>query len=542
MRTVLSRIWQAAALVALAVAAYGQALRSGFIWDDDTVLFGNPLVRAADGLRRIWFTTQSADYWPVTQSSFWIEWRLWGMHAAGYHATNLALHALTVLLFWTLLRRLAVPGAWLAAALFAVHPVNAETVAWIAERKNLLAMAFFLGSILCYLPAEEPGGRRAWLWYGSSLAFFALAMLSKGSAAPLPVVLLGLTWARRRPAGRDFARLAPFFAISAGLVLVNVWFQRHGPPGFLRPESWPERVLGAGAAVSFYLRKAFIPVHLAFFYPQWRIRIGELHWWLPSAEIVLITGILWWGRARGAAPALWAWLYFLAMLVPVLGLVDVTYMRFSLVANHYEHLPLLGLAALAGFGWARWRDAAARGSPLPVAVAAGAIAVLGLLTWNQTGIYRDLPTLYVATLRENPDSCLARNNLAVLLLDQGRSADAEAQLEEAVRLNPDYADARYNLAGILSRTGRLSEAIDEYRAALRLKPNYPGAWNNLGNALDAAGRLPEAAEAYRAALRLEPDNAGMHRNLASVLARLGDVDGAAAEYRAAERSVTGPQP
>ena len=216
----------------------------------------------------------------MTSTTLWAEWRLWGRHAAGYHATNLALHLAEALLLWRILRKLEIPGALLGAILFTVHPVNVESVAWITQRKNLMAMLFFLLSIGAFLRTEWAAGIhpaiwsrwRDGAWYAWSLLAFALAMLSKGSVAPLPVVLAGIVvWRRRRWSGGDSLRLAPFCAVAAGLVLVNLWFQIHGTGAPIRSVAPLQRLLGAGGVVWFYLWKAVLPVKLSFIYPQWQI-------------------------------------------------------------------------------------------------------------------------------------------------------------------------------------------------------------------------------------------------------------------------------
>ncbi len=256
------------------IFVYQPAINGGFIFDDDLLLTNNRLIKAADGLRRFWFTTEATDYWPVSNTTLWLEWRLWGMNATGYHVTNLFLHVIEVLLVWVILRKLSFPGAFLAAIIFAVHPVNVESVAWIAQRKNMTAMLFFLLSILWYLKADMPaaGGSPpqkrlyrsgAGLWYWLSLLAFVLAMLSKGSVAILPVLLLGIVWWRRTGTVPIFAsakmglspsvsrwdlvRTAPFFLIAVILAGVNVWFQTHGTGKVIRTATFIERLLGAAA-------------------------------------------------------------------------------------------------------------------------------------------------------------------------------------------------------------------------------------------------------------------------------------------------------
>ena len=248
--------WAAALLAGAALAAYLPALRGGFVWDDDATLTRNPVVTAADGLRRIWLTTEARDCWPVTYSALWAEWHLWGPHPLGYHAVSVALHLATVLLLWRVLRRIwgDAEGAWLAAALFVLHPVNVESVAWITQQKNLLALLFGLASVAWLMRAERARGGGC---YALALLAFALALLSKGSVATLPLVLAGLLRWERPLVRRDLARLAPFFLAALLLVAVNLGFQTRAAAGVTVRDAGPlERVLGAAAAGWFYLGHA----------------------------------------------------------------------------------------------------------------------------------------------------------------------------------------------------------------------------------------------------------------------------------------------
>ena len=548
------RAWRAALLLALGLIAYLPLWRAGFIWDDDSMLTANPLIRAGDGLYQFWCTRNALDYWPVTSTTLWVEWRLWGLHPLGYHLTNLALHLAEVLLLWSVLRRLRVPGAWLAALLFAVHPLNVESVTWIAERKNLLAMLFYLLSIRWFLEtgtaaaegaAERPAPSRR--WYGLSLLAFVLAMLSKGSVATLPLVLAGIVAWRRRLTRADLLRLVPFFAVAAALAAVDVWFQRHGMPEVIRSAGLLERLLGAGAVVWFYLYKALWPAHLIFVYPQWRIEPGDWRWWLPLLGALGLTALLW-RRARqeGRRPAgpggaraarsrgsLFAWLYFCVSLGPVLGFTDVYFMKFSLVADHYAHLALIGVAAWAGSAVARRRERAAPGGRLALAaLVALAVAALSGLTWRQNRMYRDGFVLYRTILAQNPDCWLAHNNLGQLLDGlPGQAPAARAEYAEALRLKPDYPEARKNLGLELAKLpGQGPAAIAQFSEAIRLKPNYAQAHDNLANELaKLPGRLPEALTHYAQAVRLDPGFAEARNNFGLALARTPGQELAAVE-------------
>jgi tetratricopeptide (TPR) repeat protein len=531
------------------LAAYWPALRGGFIWDDTSLVTGNDLIKADDGLHRFWFTTESADFWPVTMTSFWFEWRLWGPHAAGYHATNLVLHVMDTLLIWAILRRLRLPGAFIAAMLFAVHPVNVESVAWIAERKNLLAMLFFLVSILFFLKADlasgEPPprtlGARRLGFYWLSLVAFALAMLSKGSVAPLPAVLAGLIAWRRRLSIRDAMRLAPFLLIAVSLALVDVWFQGHGSAAVIRGAGAIERLLGAGAAVCFYLYKAIFPAGLVFIYPQWRIDPANPLGWAPLLAVLGATAGLWrMSRPRlpnssGAAPtglargAFFGWGYFCVMLVPVMGFTDVYFMKFSLVADHYEHLAIVGVVAIAAAAWSAWNMRSPVARPAAVAI----VVLLAGLTWRQCRLYRDEETLYTATLADNPDSWVAHSNLATVLAAGGRLPEAVAHYEAALRLGADSPETYNSFGNALARLHRLPEAFSAYGEALRLSPGFAIADCDWGNALSDAGRLSEARARYEAALRLRPDYPEALYGLANVLANTGALGDAIAHYRKA---------
>jgi protein O-mannosyl-transferase len=524
------------ALVALTLLAYSPAFSGSFIWDDNNFLTDSPLIKAADGLRRFWLTAQAPDYWPLTSSTLWLEWRLWGMNAAGYHATNVILHVVEALLLWRVLRQLRIPGAYLGALIFALHPVNAESVVWITQRKNLVAMLFFLLSLRWFL--KDTGTGR---YYALSLVAFALALLGKGSVAPLPLVLLGTIAWRRRLEGRDWLRVAPFFAVATAFTAVNLTLQAHHYAPF-RTAGLPERLAGAGAIVWFYLGKAVWPVALSFVYPHWTIRTGDLGWWMPLLSALALTALLWSARRTSvwARAGLFAWGYFCVMLTPVLGLTDVAYMKFSLVADHYQHLALLGVTAFAGAALATgWRRLPAAAQPAGWAVGGALLAVLGLLTLRQSRIDADPRRLYVATLERNPESSLAHNNLAILLADEpGRQSEAIAHYEAALRSDPNMGEAEYNLGSVLLRMpGRKADAIEHYEAAVRINPGRAVAQNSLGRALAAVpGRAPEAIAHLEEAVRLDPSMYQAHFNLADALAaRPGRRDDAIAHYEAGLR-------
>ena len=534
--------------------AYLPSINGGFVLDDGLLLTENKIINASDGLHRIWSTTESVDYWPATNTTFWIEWRLWGMHPAGYHVTNLILHMAESLLIWLILRKLSIPGAFLAALIFAVHPVNVESVAWIAQRKDLTAMLFFLLSILWYLKADMPTASVCmapsptvhcplptvhWpIFYWLSLAAFVLAVLGKGSAVILPLLLLGIVWWLRpletvpisEPTKmglspfirRHLLRTAPFFAIAVVLTLVNVWFQTHGKEAVIRNAGFAERLLGAGGVVWFYLYKALVPLNLVFIYPQWKIDAGNPLWWAPLLAALAVTAVLWRHRKGWGRPLLFAWGFFCVALAPVLGFQDVGFMKYSLVADRYQHIAIIGVIALASAGFGAWQKRTQGFARRIAPVAAIAVAgTLTFLTWRQSECYHDNITLYQSTLAINPECWMAHNNLGVNLARAGQLPAAIDHYQQALRLKDNYPEAHNNLGNALVRIGRADEAVEHYRQALRLQGDYPEAHDNLLNALAMTGQPEEAIEYYTQALHLNPDNPKTHFKLGNVFAHAG---------------------
>ena len=431
----------AAAIGVLTFLVYWPALSGGFIWDDNLLVAHSKLIRAGDGLYRIWFTQEPIDYWPLTNTTFWIEWRLWGANPTGYHVTNVLLHIAAALLIWKILRMLSIPGAFLAAVLFAVHPMNVESVAWIAQRKNTLSMFFFLLAIFWYLCQEEQRRGRGeaespklagfGYWYWLSLFAFLMAMLSKGSVAILPLLLLGIIWWQHRRLGvGDVARLGPFFLIAAALVCVNIWFQTHGLEA-IRSATLVERFTGAGAVIWFYLAKALAPIDLVFVYPQWEIDSSEIVWWLPAIAAIVLTFLLLKFRDAplSGRALLFAWGCFCVALLPVLGFTDVYFMKFSLVADHYAYIALVAVVASMAAGYSAWHRSSGRQARFAAIFASMVVGALMLLARQQSQLYANATTLYEATLAKNPNCWMAHNNLGTEYLHSGQPQRALIHFE-----------------------------------------------------------------------------------------------------------------
>ena len=539
-------------ILALAATAYAPALRGDFVWDDDDYVTDNPTLTNLDGLRRIWLEFGATpQYYPLVYTTFWIEYHIWQLHPFGYHLTNVLLHMVNALLLWAILRRLAVPGAWLAAAIFAVHPVHVESVAWITERKNVLSGAFYLSSMLLYLRfagigPDRPSGRRRWAYFVLALLLFACALLSKSVTCTLPAALvLLLWWRRRRLRASDLWPLIGWLVVGLLMALTTVWMERHHVG--TRYIDWSlsplDRCLIAGRAVWFYAAKLLWPAKLTFFYPRWHIDAGL--WWqylFPLAAVAVIAA-LWWLRSRLGKGPLVAVLLFVGTLTPALGFVDVYPMRFSFVADHFQYLASAGLIALGAAllaTLARLHAPAGRArSAARVAVPTALLAVLATLTWRQARIYHSLDTLWSDTVAKNPDAWMARYNLGTLRLNQNRLDEAILHLQEAARLQPDYLLAHSNLGLALARQGRLDRAEAAYRNAINVKVSYwqpshfAAAHISLANTLIARDQLDEAVTHLEHALRLQPGSLAARLRLAWVFHQQGKTDQAIAQYRLA---------
>jgi len=507
------RAWLAMAAIYLAVgAAYWPALRGGLLWDDDAHVT-RPELQPLAGLRRIWFEVGATQqYYPVLHSAFWVEHRLWGDATLGYHLVNVVLHATAACLFILLLRRLAIPGAWLAGFLFALHPVCVESVAWISEQKNTLSTVFYLLAAWAVLDFDETRRRRSYLL---GLGLFVLALLSKSVTATLPAALLVVAWWRRgRLSWRgDVVPLLPFFAAALGAGLFTAWVEGHllGAEGADYALGFLARCLLAGRVIWFYLGKLLWPSNLTFIYPRWEVSAAVPgSYAFPLAALAVLTA-LWRLRHRSRGP-LAAALFFAGSLFPALGFFNAYPFRYSFVADHFQYLASLGVIALAAAGWSR--------VPRRLALQAGPVALLvalGVLTWRQCRMYRDLPTLYRTTIARNPGCWMAYANLGTFLVASGQTAEGFEDLSRAVQLNPRFPEGQFNLANALRAQGRMGEAVARYEEALRLKPGYPEAHDNLGTALFSLGRTPEAIGHFRAALASRPDYPEAEVNLGVAL-------------------------
>ena len=555
-------------LIGLLVAAYLPALSGGFIWDDDGYVTGNQTLRSLAGLRQIWFNPSATpQYYPLVHTTFWLEYHVWGLHAFGYHVVNLGLHAVSAVLIYFLLTRLKLPGAWIAAAIFALHPVELESVAWITERKNVLSAVFYLSAALAYLRfawGESADGpeRRRWSFYFLSLILFVAALLSKSVTCSLPAaILLVFWWKGGRLRWNDIWPLAPFFMLGVGSGLATAWLEKHHvkAEGADWSLNFIQRVLIAGRAVWFYAGKLLWPAHLTFSYPRWPIDAGVWWQWLFPAAALGVLVVLWVARKRIGRGPLAAVLFFIGTLGPALGFVNIYPMRYTFVADHYQYLAGIALIALCGV----WLNR------MPQSVVGLLLAILAGLTWQQGHIYRNLETLWQDTLAKNPGSWLAHDNFGetllakkqfeealghfressrlnprdavawfnsgCALLGEKRLDDAIQSFQAAVRIRPQYNQAQYYLGLALARRGRNDEAIDAYQKALEVNPADSAVLSSVANTLMVKGRFKDAVVRLREAIRLHPEIAALHSNLGVALSYSGQLEEAIREYQESVR-------
>ena len=565
------------ALFLLAIIVYFPAFQGGFVWDD-WIFVTEPLVRRVEGIISIWLSPSAIrdedHYWPVVYTSFWIEHKLWGFHPAGYHAVNIILHALNSVLVWRLLLRLEVPGAWFAAAVFAVHPVHVESVAWVIERKDLLSALFYLCAAHVWLRFTEASGPWRYLL---SLALFAAALLSKSIAVTFPAALLLLQWWREgRVTWRDAGQLAPFFALALGVTLADLAFYRDRIGhtfDYSLDYSLVERVLIAARALWIYVHQLGWPAYLPVLYPRWEVHSGDVLGWFAFVSFVTLVAALWLSRARIGRGPLFGALFYALTLSPVLGFVNFGFMRIAFVADRFQYLASIApLAAFVGIALYGTRLIRSRRRAVAGVLATAALAALGILSWHQSGIFRDDTTFarHIADL--NPQHPYGQILLADALNLAGQHRDALAAAERAVDLSErfggidaaaayatlanvllalDYpveaegairrslelwprgreSERRFNLARSLARQARYEEGLALYRKLLIEDPGNDLGQVWKGRAFLESGRYEAAIQSFDRALAVvrHPDNEpALHALVGETLHKLGRLDAAAA--------------
>jgi tetratricopeptide (TPR) repeat protein len=512
-------VWAGAIVIVVACfAAYIPAIKSGFIWDDDVYVTNNPLLTAPHGLYRIWFAMfdSPAQYVPLVYATistiFWIEHQLWGFNPMGYHAVNVAFHITNALLLWLVLRRLSIPGAWFASAVFALHPVQVESVAWITELKNTLMFFFLLLTVLCWMEFAvfQRSGRKAYVY---SLLLYALALCSKTTACMFPAAIILILWFKRIPlTAKRWLQPVPFVAIGIGMGLMAMWREKRLGTGDLNLGLGLEgKFLIAGKALCFYILKLFWPTNLTFSYPRWHVdptQIWQYAW--PVAFLLVLAIAYLWRKRLGIAP-LAALLFFVLILFPMLGFFSLYTFVYSFAADHYQYIACIGPIALVAAGSERiWRRLGTGGRIVMFSAAGILLLTLGVLTFRQSRIYANEQTLWQDVLNKNPDSWLAHGRLMVYFIENDKLEDAKNQAEQRIKLaaytktiNPRiYATAYYNLASIFEAQGKLDYAVNYYQQSLEIDNNSAIVHYRFAAALDKQGNYDMALLHLRRVLEI----------------------------------------
>ena len=530
-------------LVAATFIAYYPAWHGGFLWDDDNFVphgFSQSRYCTVSGLEDIWLHRafhQTLQYYPLTYTMCWVGYHIWGLDTSGYHMMNILLHALNAILLWLVLRQLKVPAAWLAGAVFALHPVNVESAAWIAECKNTLSCLFYLCAILAslkfWLPEETAGPDsppvtrlKGWKVYWLTYVLFLCALLSKTNTVPLPAVVLLLVWWKRGKITRaDVYPMLPFFATAVGIGFITHCLEHNlGAHGKDFQISLVDRCLIAGRDYWFYLEKLFWPCPLITIYPRWKIAPSPPLAWLSLLAFVPVAIILWIARHSWGRPVFVALAYFGGMLFLVLGFFNVYYFNFSFVADHFQYLALMGPLALvcAGIAMLLRRLGKAQLILAPF-LAACLLALLGFMTWDRCRAYANIETLWRVTLAQNPDAYMAYNNLGDTLLTEGKADAAIEQYQKSLALHPD-AQIYHNIGTALLKEGKTSEAYADFKKSLDIQPDFAVGYVDIGTYFLQTGLPDTAIEYFQKALKMETNDPFLPYNLGNAYAQKGQPD------------------
>jgi protein O-mannosyl-transferase len=527
--------WIKVGLIFLACLwVYSPVYDGEWLWDDDYLLTENAVVQSEDGLRELWLAPKTADYFPLTMTALWLQWKWFGLDSTGYHMVSIVLHGLGACGVWGLMVAMGLRGGWLGGLVFAVHPLGVESVAWISELKNTLSLPLLLGAVVCHVRHDATG---RWGWWWGGLVLFVLAMLGKSSVVMWPVVMLLYAWWRRGRVGwGDVWRAAPFFAVSLVLGLVTLHFQHSRAIG---DEPIPiggaeARVAIAGMALLFYLGKIFWPSGLLPIYPQWDADPPDAWQLMPWLVVVGALGVFWWRRRSWGRHALMAGGWYGVMVLPVLGFVPMSYMRVGWVADHFVYVPMVGVVVFvvaSGVRAYEWAGVAWRGAMLTGV--AGVLVVLMVTSHVYAGVWVNEDRLWAHTLEGNHDSWQAHNRLGARKFNRGETEGALVHFREAVRLRPDLAETQNNLGSGLLAVRDTGGAVERFRRALELSPEILAIRANLGRALVLDGRVGEAARVYEGLVADYPGSATFWCNWGVTRYRLGDVVGAQECFRRA---------
>lgn len=523
-----------------AVVVYWPCLPGALVFDDNEWIIDMEWAfKLWNGLLQFWTvpgTTQQ--YYPLTATSFWIDYQLWGLNTFPYHLENVLLHGLSGVFFWFVLRQLGIGGAFFAAALYVVHPVMAESVAWITERKNVLSQALVLAALLAYgrsLHGWRPDAPpRSWSWWWFSFFLFVAAILAKITAFVFPAALLVISWWKYQKLSwkRDFLPVLPMFVVSIATSILISWMETEvlGASGEKFELPLVNRFVIAGQTISFYLGKLLWPHPICVIYYRWDLDPTVWYQWAGLVFCAVMASLLAWktlqGRWRGTTAAT---LLFLGMLFPLTGFLNVYGMLYAWVADRWVYMPSLPLFALVGH---LWQYAYLRKAQL---VQIGSVIILiicGVLTLQQSATYKTIDTFWQAAINGNANPWKARSDYADALITAGRASEAVEQLNQAIKENP-VSDCYCNLGVALNNLGRNKEALEAFKTALEIEPGMAVVHYNIGKIYSALGNNAESERYFRSAIELKPEFVTARNDLGNLLFQTGRLKEAELEFRSA---------
>jgi protein O-mannosyl-transferase len=540
----LAALWASLGLVAAVAIAYWPTHRFGFVrFDDPTYVTENPHIVSGltwSGIQWAFTSGYGANWHPLTWVSHMLDVQLFGFDGGAHHVTNIVIHALTTVLLLGVMFRMtgALWRSVVVAALFGLHPIHVESVAWVAERKDVLSAFFWVLTLWAYTSYVRRPRATAYAWV---VGMFALGLMSKPMVVTLPFVLLLVDlwpfrrielnenwWTSARPL---IWEKLPLFGLSVASSVITFLVQRQG--GTVASSAGlplAGRLGNALIAYVGYIAKMFWPLHLAAYYPYARPLPTTLV--MVSALLLIVASIAAIALARRHPYVLVGWLWYLGTLIPAIGIVQVGTQS---MADRYTYIPLIGISIILAWGVAdalsRWPQ-----SKLATAsVATVALLVCTIATRLQVRYWESSTTLWKHALAVTTDNYAAHTYYGNALATAGDVPGAIAQYTEAIRIRPDYPEAHNNIGPALAGQGKLEEAINHFKEAIRLRPNYADAYSNLGVALATGGKFDEAITQYRQSIKLDPDNARTHMNLGISLQASGQTTEAARELELAVR-------
>jgi len=542
-RRMLLFVLQIIVIVEGAVWVFTPVLKGNWIGDDMLYITGNALLHQPDRLWKAWFVPGSfIDYYPLEQTVQYFQWCLFGDDSPfAYLLCNLILHATSALLLWRFFARLGLRYAWLGGLLFAIHPLMVDSVGNAAELKNTLSLPPLLLAMTAWIDFDETRRPRD---YTLALGLYLVSMLCKITAFFLPVMLLLYAWWKRgKITWADARAAAPFFAISAALIglqihgaLIYADATHYISPGPIHLGGLGERLELAGLCLAFYLGHAVLPAPLMIHYPQWPLEPLSPLGFLPWLGIALVLAVCWIKRGTWGRPLFVALAFFALGMAPFLGLIQVSYMCLGWVWDHLLYMPIIaiiGLAVAAAAGIAARIPAGLR--PAGAGLLALIVVLLGLQTHSYATLFADQEQLWRHNLRYNPNSWMVHNLYGDQLAHKGDLAGGIAELRESLRINPDFDNAEISLGLFLFKTGDLKGAIAAFRRCLEINPDYHATQLFLALVLARDGQLDQAIPQFRAFLQFFPESAAGHMGLGQALAMQGHIPEAIAELQTAQK-------